>query len=434
MDLAAVARRSVYWALDRARGGHVAQAVTEINALLDSSRSPAAVAVRRDRLADLLRHASKVTDYYAGLDPSDLAEFPVVNKLTFRTNGQSMLARGFAARDLYPHRTSGSTGTPFESLWDSGKMRQNQADTIALAGRAGYQLGTPMLYFRLWGGQYRKSRLRCMKEAITPIDVRALDTDRAREVLDGIRRRRRPVTLFGYSSALEQLCHVLDDQDLDVNSHVSAVIAGGEAPTNYLSSAAPRRFGRPLVARYSNSENGLIAQQTPGESAYRINVASYAVEILRHDSDEPTRAGEEGRIVLTDLFNYAMPFIRYDTGDVGTFAVDEDDNVDDTTLAAVSGRALDQLFDTRGRSLNPMAKPELADQNLRQYQLIQTGPGKYTLKLNADRDAGRDARIRADYLTFLGADADLQIEYVDEVPLLASGKRQIVINQWRPTG
>jgi phenylacetate-CoA ligase len=433
MNFAAVARRSVYWTLDNARGGQVAAAVADITAILDSPRSPDAVEARRARLTGMLRHAVEHTAFYAGQDAGDLARFPVVDKLTFRTHGPAMLAGGLDASHLHHHRTSGSTGTPFESLWDAGKARRNQADTIAFAGRAGYRLGMPLLYFRLWDGQYRKGRLRTMREALTPIEVRSLDSARAREILLGVRRRRHPITLLGYGSALEELCRVLDSEDLGVGDRVAAVIAVGEAPTEYLRAAVPRHFGRPLVTRYSNTENGIIAQQEPGEREYRVNVAGYALEILRHDSDEPAAPGEVGRIVLTDLFNRAMPFIRYDTGDTGAFAVDEHGGADDTVLASVAGRTLGQLFDTRGRSVNPMTMPEMVAYDLRQFQLVQTGPGQYTLRLNADPDPVRDASIRSKYLAVLGTDADLRIQFVDEVPLLASGKRQSVLNEWRPT-
>ena len=183
------------------------------------------------------------------------------------------------------------------------------------------------------------------------------------------------------------------------------------------------------MARYSNTENGLIAQGEPGESAYRINVAGYHIEILRHGSDEPAGPGEEGRIVLTDLFNRAMPFLRYDT--VGVFAVDENGIVDDSVLESIGGRVLDRLFDTRGRSVNPMTI-ELLEFGVRQYQLVQTGHGRYTFRINADPDPDRDARMRAWFLELLGADADIRFEPVDEVPLLSSGKRRIVVNEWRP--
>lgn len=428
----ALARRSAFWTLDRMRGRPVATAVAGITALHHEPGSPAAVATRRSRLARILRHAIATTPFYARHGGGAHASFPVVDKATFRENGPAMLASGYAPERLHPHRTSGSTGTPFTALWDDHKALRNRADTIAHAQLAGYRLGGPLYYLRIWQGQYRKGRLRRLLEGMTPVEVRGLDEDRAREVLESIRRRRSPVSLIGYTSALEALCRAAARDGTSVTGHVDAVIPVGEAPTELLRAAAPAAFGRPILARYSNTENGILAQERPGRPGYRINVASYAVEILQLDADLPAAPGEEGRIVVTDLYNRAMPFIRYDTGDVGSFAVDEHGEVDDTVLATVAGRTLDSLFDTSGRSVNPMAIPELADHDLRQYQLVQTGPGAYTLRLNADRDTGRDRRIRGEFLKVLGRDADLTVQYVEEVPLLASGKRQIVLNQWRP--
>ena len=54
--------------------------------------------------------------------------------------------------------------------------------------------------------------------------------------------------------------------------------------------------------------------------------------------------------------------------------------------------------------------------------------------MNADPDPGLDAPIRQWFLDLLGADADIRLERVDEVPLLSPGKRRIVVNEWRPDG
>jgi phenylacetate-CoA ligase len=431
MSAAALARRHVFWALDRARGGSLARSVADIEAQLGAPHSPAARAARRARLRRILDYATRTVPFHSGHDPTELASFPVVDKATYRQHGAAMRARGLTARQLHVHRTSGSTGTPFEAVWDDVKLRRNQADAIALARLAGYEVGMPMLYLRAWQGQYRPARLQAWVRAVVPVEVVELDEARARGILAGVRRRGRPVTLLGYGSALEELCRALDAGAPSVNGLVPAVVAVGEAPSDYLRAAVPRHFGHPLVTRYSNTENGLIAQEEPGSTAYRVNVGSYAAEVLRRGSDEPAAPGEWGRIVLTDLFNRAMPFIRYDTGDLGRFAVDADGRPDDTLLVSVSGRMLDTIADTSGRTVNPMGIPELESYaDVRQYQLAQTGPGRYEVRLNALPDDGRDARIRAELRGVLGRDADVRVVHVGGVPLLDSGKRRIVVNEW----
>ena len=70
--------------------------------------------------------------------------------------------------------------------------------------------------------------------------------------------------------------------------------------------------------------------------------------------------------------------------------------------------------------------------DVRQYQLIQTGQGAYTVRLNAPQDVARDERIAADFRRELGSRAQLTIEHTDEIPLLASGKRRRIISNWSP--
>lgn len=429
MNSLAAARRTAFWTLDRVRGGEIAHGVADVSAALERPRSAATTALRRARTTRLLEHAARATSFWAGCDPSNLASFPVTDKMTYRDHRDAMLVPDRTG--LRVVRTSGSTGTPFEALQDRVKVRRNQADTIATLARAGVTLGMPLLYFRSWSNQHSKSLVRGAMEGVTKVDVLHLDAERARAVLARIRRSPVPVALLGYGSGIEELCRALDDGEPGVGDRVGAVVASGEAPSEYLRSAVPRHFGRPLVARYSNTENGILAIQDSGSPGYRINVASYWVEVLQQDRDEPAAPGETGRIVLTDLFNRVMPFIRYDTGDLGSFACDADGDLDDTVLASLAGRVYDQLTDTRGRNINPMAVPDLETyRDIRQFQLAQTGPGSYTLRLNAEPDSHRDRRVRAELLSVLGRDADLAVAYVDGVPLMRSGKRRIIVQEW----
>lgn len=436
MSVTATMRRAAFHGTDRLRGGTLTRSVADVEAGMAAPRSPAVTELRRARVARILGWASRTTDFYAGRD-AELAAFPVVDKRTFRSHRDAMLSRSIAPEERIALHTSGSTGTPFEALWDKGKQHRNTADTLAFLARAGYRLGMPMYYLRAWHGQYARSRLRARMQAVVRVEVLRLDGDAARDVLARIARSRTPVALLGYPSGIEALCRALDDgadraATAEVAAKVATVIGSGEAPTEYLYEAVPRLFGRPLVGRYSNTENGILAQQRPGSRGYHLNVASYAVEILRPESDEPAGPGETGRIVVTDLFNRALPFIRYDTGDVGAFAVDAEGNVDPTTLATVAGRTFDQILDTHDVPLNPMSVDENMEQfgDVDQYQLIQTASGCYVIRLNAPVDPARDERMRADLRGKLGQDADIELTYVDEVPLLGSGKRRIIVNEW----
>src|SRR5690606_3500440 len=109
--------------------------------------------------------------------------------------------------------------------------------------------------------------------------------------------------------------------------------------TDYLRYEGEKYFGCKILSRYSNIENGIIAQQTLTEpSDFTINHASYYVEILDMIRDEPVPYGHLGRIIITDYFNDAMPLIRYDTGDLGIMESKIYNGVEKLVLSKIEGR------------------------------------------------------------------------------------------------
>ena len=149
-----------------------------------------------------------------------------------------------------------------------------------------------------------------------PVDVFQLSDARIKDLLRHLENDSSPCVLVGYASALELVCQYLERNYKDhVKAHVLSVIAMSETLNDYTKITLQKYFHAPVVSRYSNLENGIIAQQEiTGSGRYVINTASYFVEILKMDSDEQAEPGKTGRIVVTDLFNFGMPFIRYDTG------------------------------------------------------------------------------------------------------------------------
>jgi phenylacetate-CoA ligase len=213
---------------------------------------------------------------------------------------------------------------------------------------------------------------------------------------------------------------------------VKSIIAISETLNDNTRESLEKYFGVPAVSRYSNLENGIIAQQIPGQNGrYLVNGASYHVEILKMDSDEPAEEGEPGRIVVTDLFNYAMPMIRYDTGDIGSMVHDENFPWR-KYLTHVEGRRLDLLYDTDGNLVSSyiVYKNMWQYTEIEQYQLIQEDKKRYTIKINCREPFTREQQLIGEFKSYLGQDADFRIEYVTEIPLLSSGKRKKIVNNY----
>ena len=80
-------------------------------------------------------------------------------------------------------------------------------------------------------------------------------------------------------------------------------------------SACRKAFAVPLTDRYSTREAGDIALQCREHEHYHVHSESVLVEVLDAE-DRGCAPGTVGRVVVTTLHNFAMPLVRYDTGDL----------------------------------------------------------------------------------------------------------------------
>ena len=185
-----------------------------------------------------------------------------------------------------------------------------------------------------------------------------------------------------------------------------------------------------MVSRYSNEENGVLGQDEGENNVFPINEADYIVEILDEDGNE-VKDGIQGRIVVTDLFNYAMPMIRYDTGDFAAVEVREVNGRKKRCLTNFSGRKVDVIFNTKGKALSPytITNHMWSFPDVTQFQVIQTGEKQYRLKLNVPKTFARETEVIELMKQLLGQDAEIVMERVDEIPVLASGKRRYIVNE-----
>lgn len=179
-------------------------------------------------------------------------------------------------------------------------------------------------------------------------------------------------------------------------------------------------------------EQGILAQDSGGEDRrYMLNTSSFYFECLKLESDDSAEMGELGRIVVTDLYNYAMPLIRYDTGDLGVMSIDE---FGTTYLDEIHGRSRDFIYTTKGRLLSPVVVTMglWGIANVSQYQFIQNDANEYVIRLNASSNEVNLEDILERLRKPLGSDANIAVEFVDEIPVLSSNKRKQVVCNYKP--
>ncbi len=432
MTFSNVIRNKVFWIYDAIKGGNIKKNFDDIQDGFGFSSFESLQKKNAPLLNELLSKAVDTTEFYAEyIGFKDLSDFPVVNKIIIKDNFDKINMKYGRESDVVSVSTSGSTGTPFKIYQSKGKKIRNTADTLFFAKTAGFNVGEKLLYLRLWAAYYKKTEIIAKLQNIEQIDVEDLTDEYIASLLMKLQNDKTPKGWLGYPSAYEKICTYLDKTNSSpIECNINSIIAMSEPLATEVKKKMEYYFGNPVVSRYSNVENGILAQQMPNEEDFTINWASYHVELLDIEKDVPVKNGEPGRIVITDLYNIATPMIRYDTGDVGVFTETGNDSKS-PKFKVIQGRITDVLRNTRGEIVNPFVVynnlyryPEL-----RQFQLVQKTNRNYVFKINNNgKKYDREEEMILFFKPFLGEDAEISIEYVEEIPLLKSGKRKIIVN------
>ena len=428
------ARIYAFWGLDFLRGGAVRKHYKDIKILLENYMSDQSQNKRSLYLNNLLKHAVDTTPFYKAYEHyKDLTDFPVINKLVLRDQGKSMLSSAYENKPTYKMSSSGSTGITTIAYQDRRKRDRNTADIFYFQEKAGFTPGYRLYYLRKWLEKYKKNALTTWMRNIVMVDVTSFDDQYIAELIHQMEQDKSTKVILAYSSALREICHYLERTNAEpLNTKFSCIIAMAESISDRTRKAVKYYFKTEVVSRYSNLENGIFGLQFPNMGkGYHLNWASYHFEILHLEEDVAVGPGELGRVVITDLFNYNMPMIRYDTGDLAIMNKDNEHFNAAPIFIKVIGRKMDVIYDTAGNPRSSFIVAALeAYPNVKQFQLIQDGLKRYTIKINTDKKFEQEEELIKIYKEYLGNDAEINFNYVNKIPLLASGKRRLTVNNY----
>lgn len=427
MSIATFAKRWQFWLGDmRTNKGLIYRQYREIRKVNEL----AGISFADVQLERLKQYAKEHVPFYMNHEA-----FPVVNKNDYVSKTDDFISDEYnkfihskRLGGIHVSSTSGSTGTPLKVYQNREKRARTIADLKAVGEWCGYRSHERMVLLRSHIEHFNRTPEREKRENIFYISCDLQDDDHIAQICSRICTLR-PKIVFGYSSTLTAIESFLSRHpDIDVSHFgVRIILVGAEAIDSVVRRRIESRFSVPVFCRYSDMEAGIFAQDMGSGTSYKWNWASFYLEVLKLDSDEPVGDGEVGRIVISDLFNYAMPLIRYDTGDLGVI----DLSGDKPGLKEVYGRKVDAIYATDGKMLSPHSKTNAlwGIHGIRQWQLVQTGRESFTLNVNLD-DSSALEKLVGNIKAVVGQDADIIVNRVDEIPILSSGKRRAVIQKY----
>jgi phenylacetate-CoA ligase len=375
------------------------------------------------RLEQMLRYAYVRSPFYrerfsqAGITPADICSIddlrflPVTTREDLR-QPDALLAEGYPRHRLRSSMTSGSTGRRTTSFFDEPawvlaknllKLRARHAcgvrpwDRIAL-----FQEDAPDRTAVRPGPRWRAFTIH------RPIE----------EILSALRAFA-PTVLYGFAGYFARLAR----------AHGNSVRPRMVFTSGELLDAATRRtietgLGAPVLDVYGCTEVKEIAWQCPARQAYHVNADWLLVEV---DAPGGQRAG---RLLVTSLYNFAMPLLRYEIGDAG-FALEG---------RCVCGRGLPLILPTLGRSVDHVALSNgalvapysltcavEAIEGMQQYQFVQTQADVVELRVVPNDGFGhatRQALLAALRPVLPGV--TVHIRTMTAIPFEPNGKYRIV--------
>lgn len=425
-------REAALWLQDfMMNGSEVRGNMRDIENIVER-RSPVPELLEEKLLNELIAYVVENVPYYEKFRQTDFSGFPVVNKMTIRENEKEFMARNFDITKAKAVTTSGSTGTPFTVYHDKKKRLRHSADNLFFMKMAGYNIGSPLYYMRVWNKMCRHGRLSAFLTNIKQIEIGNLSDSVISQIINGLQKDKRRKALLAFASTYKAFYQYLYRSGVShIDANIETIISMSEHLSDDTRKEIEKIFGSSVVSRYSNMENGFIAQQPVGEDFYLINNASYKVELLDLDRDVPVGLGKLGRIVVTDLFNYSMPLIRYDTGDLGMFGKVQYRNRDVVALVSVEGRKADTIFQTNGNIASSyiITNTMWPYKEIRQWQFVQVSKCDYKFIINGHIDDVQKQELENTLKEYLGEDAHFDYEFVNDIPVLSSGKRRMIVNQ-----
>jgi len=399
------------------------------------------------RLRKIVRYAFERCPYYAdrfgkvGFCPDDLREpadflrLPVLTKDDIRQNQNQLTARGLPPGNYEDNFTGGSTGSPIafkvsKLRWASRKAMTQRHDYWSgwrVGKWSGLLWGHPEAqpYASVWGRV--RNTLLYREVVLNTFDVREMNFVRFLAEL----RRRKVRYLQAYSRSLLMFADYLSKQNIEPPPLESAITTA-ECLTMEERKFIEQSLRCHTFDRYGCREFSVIASECEAREGMHLAAETMLVEFVV--GDHPARPGEVGEILVTDLLNEAMPFIRYKIGDMGA-------PLDGPCpcgrglprMQMVAGRVTDFIHTSDGRWLSGVAvNTYLISQvpGIRQAQIVQDQCNHLRFRL-VELGRGSQAAevfLREQVPAMFGRDMTYSTEWVAQIPPEASGKIRVTIS------
>lgn len=400
---------------------------------------------QNSRLKELIEYAYKYVPFYhdvmveRGLTPKDiqtkddLAKMPIINKDLIRREGiERFTSTEMHRNKMVKRASSGSTGQPFVYYATHLCYSVNLAANLRGWYNFGWRLGDR--YVKI-SQNPRKSIIKKIQDWATG-NLYVATADLSDEHLHEIMKKiddYKPVVIRSYPDPLYLMAkYRLQHQD-EFKYCPKVVTTTGNVLHDNVRKTIEEAFGCEVFDAYASEGNSNVFECV-SHTCYHVSEEYGITEIIDENGNQVKNG--EGRLITTDLWNYAHPFIRYDVQD----RVEVDDSVCECVnshmkIKRILGRDNEMLVAPSGRRyivhhftvyFEPTVTPELKD-SIDQFQIVQHKDGSTTIKMvvNDRYDDSIGTIVKSHWEREFGA--PVIIEVVDKIQINKNNKRRFIV-------
>jgi len=360
----------------------------------------------------------------------DIKKFPILTKADILSAGSSLVSTKYPKWFLRSAYTGGTTGTPvklFRSLFSIGNehafvRRQWEWAGIGLLEKCAYLTGRIITNPNEKGSLFAYDPF--MKELV--LSTYHLSDETALSYVGQIKKHK-IMALVGYPSAIYLVAKFCIRNNISLE--LKSVMTSSETLTLHMRETIQVAFGAKIYDFYGSAER-VCYIFTCEKGSYHINPEYGLTELIPVDD---SIACKKYKVVSTGFWNFAMPFIRYDTGDIVTKS---DKNCGCgrkfQVIESIEGRVSDEIKTISGRVFGAALLTHLlyGVDNIIESQIVQTQLDFIEIRYVPGNDFGEKNLNELRALVKLHLPDELAVEYslVDKIERTVSGKFRPVVS------
>jgi len=398
-----------------------------------------------EKLKKILIHAYETTEFYKKrfddscfnpyklVDIDEIKNIPLLTKKDITENVESIKSKLFNNNNLLKAATGGSTGIQLHFFIDKESNHKKNACAWRHNRWAGWDIGMPVA--AVWGNPpkattFKKKLRNKFLDHYIYLDTMDMTPSSMEDFVSKINRQVEYV-LFGHSHSQYLLAKFIQDNRLKIKK-TSGIVSTSMMLMENERQLIENVFSQKVTNRYGCEEVSLIGSECELHNGFHLNIDHLVVEFIK-DNGEDAKPNEEGRLILTDLSNFGMPFIRYEVGDIGV----------PSDRMCKCGRGLPLMERVVGRTADFLVRKDgslvagvsLIERfltkipGIHQMQIVQDEIDTLKIKIVKDKSFSDEisiAQLKKEFECIF-PESLLQIYFTDIIPKESSGKYRFSI-------